>query len=52
MIDAGINDPEGPEKYYNTGVKYGAAVYSCHTALHTSCCVVLSSGNKVIPRKH
>jgi hypothetical protein len=20
---AGINDPEGPEKYYNTEVKYG-----------------------------
>jgi hypothetical protein len=29
----GINDPEGPEKYNNTEVKYEATFYSCHTAL-------------------
>jgi hypothetical protein len=33
---AGTNDPEGPEKYKNTEVKYGATFYSCHTALDTS----------------
>jgi hypothetical protein len=36
----GINDPEGPEKYNNTEVKYGATFYSCHTALDTCCCEV------------
>jgi hypothetical protein len=31
------NDPEGPEKYNNTEVKYEAFnFYSCHTALDTS----------------
>jgi hypothetical protein len=28
---AGINDPEGPEKYNNTEMKNGATFYSCHT---------------------
>jgi hypothetical protein len=27
-------------------VKYGATIYSCHTALDTCCCEVQSSGNK------
>jgi hypothetical protein len=36
----GINDPEGPEKYNNTEVKYGTTFYSCHTALDTCCCEV------------
>jgi hypothetical protein len=40
LNSAGINDPEGPEKYNNTEVKYGANVYSCHTALDTCCCEV------------
>jgi hypothetical protein len=26
LSSAGINDPEGPEKYNNTEVKYGAIV--------------------------
>jgi hypothetical protein len=34
----GINDPEGPEKYNNTEVKYGATFDSCHTAHDTCCC--------------
>jgi hypothetical protein len=34
LNNAGINDPEGgPEKYNNTERKYGATLYSCHTAL-------------------
>jgi hypothetical protein len=37
LYSAGINDPEGPEKYHNTEVKYGATFYSCHTALNTCC---------------
>jgi hypothetical protein len=37
---AGINDPKGPEKYYNTEMKYEATFYSCHTALYTCCCEV------------
>jgi hypothetical protein len=32
LNNAGINDPEGPEKYNNTQVKFGAIFYSCHTA--------------------
>jgi hypothetical protein len=52
LNSAGINDPEGPEQYNNTEVKYEATFYSCHTALDTCCCEVLKSGNKVIPRKH
>jgi hypothetical protein len=36
----GINDPERPEKYNNTEVKYGATFYSCHTAFDTCCCEV------------
>jgi hypothetical protein len=35
LNSAGINDDEGPEKYNNTEVKYGATFYSCHTALIT-----------------
>jgi hypothetical protein len=35
--EAFITDPEGPEKYNNTEVKYGATFYSCHTALDTCC---------------
>jgi hypothetical protein len=35
LNSAGINDPERPEKYNNTEVKYGATFYSCHTALDT-----------------
>jgi hypothetical protein len=35
---AGINDPEGPEKYNNTEVMYGATTYSCHSSLDTCCC--------------
>jgi hypothetical protein len=35
-----INDPKEPEKYSNTGVKYGARFYSCHMALDTCCCEV------------
>jgi hypothetical protein len=31
LNSADINDPEGPEKYQNTKVKYGATFYSCHT---------------------
>jgi hypothetical protein len=30
LNSAAINDPEGPEKYNNTKVKYGASFYSCH----------------------
>jgi hypothetical protein len=32
LNSAGINDPEGPEKYNNTEVKYGATftVILCH----------------------
>jgi hypothetical protein len=33
LNSAGINDPEGTEKYNNTEVKYGATFYSCHMAL-------------------
>jgi hypothetical protein len=33
LNSAGINDPEGPEKYNNTEVKYGAAFNSFHRAL-------------------
>jgi hypothetical protein len=33
-------DPERPEKYNNTEVKYGATFYGCHTALHICCCEV------------
>jgi hypothetical protein len=40
LNNAGINDPEGPEKYNNTEVKYGATFNSCHTALDTCCCEV------------
>jgi hypothetical protein len=40
LNSAGINDPEGPVKYINTEVKYGATFYSCHTALDTCCCEV------------
>jgi hypothetical protein len=32
---ADVNDPEGPEKYKNTEVKYGATFYSCNTTLDT-----------------
>jgi hypothetical protein len=28
---ADIYDPEGPEKYNNTEVKYGVIFYGCHT---------------------
>jgi hypothetical protein len=28
LNSTGINDPEGPEKYNNTKVKYGATFYS------------------------
>jgi hypothetical protein len=35
LNSAGINDPEGPEKYNNTEVKYGATFYSCHATLDT-----------------
>jgi hypothetical protein len=37
LNNAGISDPEGPEKYYNTEVKSGATFYSCHTTLDTCC---------------
>jgi hypothetical protein len=40
LNSAGINNPEGPEKYNNTEVKYGATFYSCHTALDTCCCKI------------
>jgi hypothetical protein len=40
LNSAGINDPEGPEKYNNTEEKYGATFYSCHTALNNCCCEV------------
>jgi hypothetical protein len=33
LKSAELNDPEGPEKYNNTEVKYGATFYGCHTAL-------------------
>jgi hypothetical protein len=36
LNSAGINDPEGPEKYNNTEVKYGATFYSCQAALASS----------------
>jgi hypothetical protein len=39
LYRAGINDPEGPEKY-NTEVKNGATFYSCHSALDTVVAVV------------
>jgi hypothetical protein len=52
LNSAGINDPEIPEKYNNTDVKFGAIFYICHTALDTCCCEVYKSENKVIPRKH
>jgi hypothetical protein len=35
LNSAGINDPEGPAKYNNTEVKYGATFNSCHTSLDT-----------------
>jgi hypothetical protein len=38
LNSAGVNDPEGPEKYNITEVKYGATLYSCHTSLDTLCC--------------
>jgi hypothetical protein len=41
LNSAGINDPEGPEKYNNTDVKYGATFNSCNTPLDTCCCEVL-----------
>jgi hypothetical protein len=34
LKSAGFHDPERPEKYNNTEVKYGATFYDCHTALH------------------
>jgi hypothetical protein len=37
LNSAGVNDPEKPEKYNNTEVKYGATVYSCHTTFDTCC---------------
>jgi hypothetical protein len=37
----GINDPEGPEKYNNTEMKYGATFYSCHTTFDTVVVVVV-----------
>jgi hypothetical protein len=40
LNSAGINDPEGSEKYNNIEVKYGATFYGCHTALDTCCCEV------------
>jgi hypothetical protein len=40
LNSAGINDPEGPEKYNNTEAKYGTHFYSFHTALDTCCCEV------------
>jgi hypothetical protein len=40
LKSAGTNDPEGPEKYNNTEVKYGAAFCSYNTALDTCCCEV------------
>jgi hypothetical protein len=52
LNSAGINDPEGTEKYSTTEDTYGATFYSCHTALDTCCCEVYKSGNKVIPLKH
>jgi hypothetical protein len=33
LNSAGINDPEGPEKYNNTEMKYGVTFYSCHRHL-------------------
>jgi hypothetical protein len=48
LNSARINDPEGPEKYNNTEVKFGATFYSCHTALDICCCEVQKPGNKVI----
>jgi hypothetical protein len=52
LNSADIDDPERPEKYNDTGVKYETTFYSCHTALDTCCCDVEKSINKVIPRKH
>jgi hypothetical protein len=53
LNSASINDPEGPEKYNNTEVKYGANFYSCHTTLNTRCCETQKSGNiLIILRKH
>jgi hypothetical protein len=40
LNSAGINDPEGQEKYKNTEFKYEATFYSCHTALDRCCCEV------------
>jgi hypothetical protein len=37
LYSAGINNLEGPEKYNNTEVKFGATFYSCYTALDTCC---------------
>jgi hypothetical protein len=47
LNSAGINDPEGPEKYNNTEVKYGANFYSCHTALDTCCCKTQLSTERI-----
>jgi hypothetical protein len=40
LNSAGINNPEGSEKYNNTEVNYRATFYDCHTALYTCCCEV------------
>jgi hypothetical protein len=40
LNSSGINDPEGPEQYNNTEVKYEATFYSCQTAFDTCCCEV------------
>jgi hypothetical protein len=40
LNSAGINVPEGQEKYNNIEVKYGATFYTCHTALDICCCEV------------
>jgi hypothetical protein len=34
---AQIKYPEGPEKYNNVEVKYGAFFYGCHMTLDTCC---------------
>jgi hypothetical protein len=38
LNSAGINDPEGPEKYNIIEVKYGVTFNSCSAALDTCCC--------------
>jgi hypothetical protein len=40
LNSAGINDPEGPAKYNNTEVMFGATFYSCRTALNMTPAVV------------